>query len=345
MPANIFGDRFYGRREPAWHNIGTVFTESLKVVDAVKRSGLDYDVSKVQITLPFGIGQIQRFALIRQPTSDDPQARFFGIVGPQYQPLSNLDIAEIIEPLSDQWPLETMGALGFGETVFITLDAGDDEVQGDQIRKYFLITDDKGGGKSLRIAFTPVRVVCGNTLILGLQTAILTVGLRHYSTVNRNLKFQVALMQQLQHMQTQTMADLKELAMKKIINEQLDSILRAAYPTHEDRTFNSLLAKEVPLDNISGDLLKDIIQKADYAQISHENFIEKQIHLRHSTRELYNKINDEFPKIAETAWAAYNAVVECEDYRKGKNVPVNTLFGPRAATKARALAAAIQVLF
>ena len=24
MPASIFGERFYGRRQPAWHRIGTV---------------------------------------------------------------------------------------------------------------------------------------------------------------------------------------------------------------------------------------------------------------------------------------------------------------------------------
>lgn len=342
MPASIFGDRFYGRREPAWHGLGTVFTEPLTASEAVQKAKLDYTVTKVQIELPGELGSINRFALVRQPTPDDLHQRLFGIVGPQYQPLSNVDIAGMIDPLSAQWPLETIGALGFGETVFMTLDAGEDNIRGDQIKKYFLVTDDKGGGKTLRIAFTPVRVVCGNTLVLGLQTATLTVGLRHYSTAGQNLKFQVSLIQQLQIIQQQTMQNLQQLALKKIIDSQLDAILIAAYPVPKQSSA-SRLASEVPLDFLSSDLLKDVIQKSTTYQAQYDTIVEKQQVLRDGAKDLYHKINDEFPQIAETAWAAYNAVVECEDYRKGKNVQMNTLFGSRAATKTNALAAAMLV--
>ena len=31
MPASIFGDRFVGFKEPAWHGLGKVFTEKLTV--------------------------------------------------------------------------------------------------------------------------------------------------------------------------------------------------------------------------------------------------------------------------------------------------------------------------
>ena len=29
MPATLFGERFIGRREPAWHRLGEVFDENL----------------------------------------------------------------------------------------------------------------------------------------------------------------------------------------------------------------------------------------------------------------------------------------------------------------------------
>lgn len=38
MTANLFGERFLGNREPAWHGLGMVFTESLTAVEAIRLS-------------------------------------------------------------------------------------------------------------------------------------------------------------------------------------------------------------------------------------------------------------------------------------------------------------------
>jgi hypothetical protein len=44
MPASIFGSRFTGRREPAWHGLGTVFEDAPLASEAIVRSGMDYVV-------------------------------------------------------------------------------------------------------------------------------------------------------------------------------------------------------------------------------------------------------------------------------------------------------------
>mgnify|MGYP003676594407 CR=1 FL=1 len=36
MPASIFGERFFGRRQPAWHRIGTVMDTDATVSEAMK---------------------------------------------------------------------------------------------------------------------------------------------------------------------------------------------------------------------------------------------------------------------------------------------------------------------
>ena len=46
MPAAIFGDRFLGRREPAWHRLGEVFTEPMSMTAAIKRAGIDFHIAK-----------------------------------------------------------------------------------------------------------------------------------------------------------------------------------------------------------------------------------------------------------------------------------------------------------
>ena len=46
MPASIFGERFAGRREPAWHKIGQVFgaDEQLTATEAMQRAGVLFNI-------------------------------------------------------------------------------------------------------------------------------------------------------------------------------------------------------------------------------------------------------------------------------------------------------------
>ena len=46
MPAAIFGDRFFGKREKAWHNIGTVLDEELTATEAVRIADIAFPIAK-----------------------------------------------------------------------------------------------------------------------------------------------------------------------------------------------------------------------------------------------------------------------------------------------------------
>ena len=216
MPASIFGTRFAGRREPAWHGLGTVFEDPMSVSKAVKVAGMDYEVIKVPIVSQ-AFGQTVdsgKEQLVRPPTKDDPTARHFGIVGPNYSVLKNGDLARMLDPLSERWPTETVGALGQGDTVFFTLDAGEGQVAGEDIKKYFLVTDAKNGGETLRIAYTPVRVVCQNTLIMGLSAASSQITLRHYENLEEDLQFHLSLIDRMASMEDQAQEQMEFLAGK-----------------------------------------------------------------------------------------------------------------------------------
>ena len=52
--------------------------------------------------------------------------------------------------------------------------------------------------------------------------------------------------------------------------------------------------------------------------------------------------NDEQPRLANTPWALWQAIVEVEDYRKGwANNASSVLFGERAGIKAKAFDACL----
>src|SRR5678815_3071880 len=59
------------------------------------------------------------------------------------------------------------------------------------------------------------------------------------------------------------------------------------------------------------------IQALEYVSNVHAYQMMRVDVFRQGTLELYDKICDEYPDIAGTSWAIYNAVVECADYRNG----------------------------
>jgi hypothetical protein len=286
-----------------------------------------------------------KVAIIRQPTPDDPEPRVFGYASEDYEVIQNTELAEMLTGLSAEWPLETVGALGYGEKVFITLDAGHDEVKGESVRKFLLLTDEKTGGGSLKVAFTPVRVVCQNTLTMGLASATFTAAVTHGKGAKADTEFRIQLMAQAKKAEQESMEVLRRMADTKIVLAQAEDIIAAAfeYPAQPKNValYNELSAQvgqdlQLPQDQMTR-LLK-ASELYDYYRGRIDAF-------RSGAMELYTKFNDEFPDVAGTAWAAYNAAVECSDYRKGgKNIEESVVFGDRSKEKRRAFAAAAGLL-
>ena len=44
MAASIFGERFFGRRQPAWHRIGTVMDDDMTVSQAMKHVDVGFEI-------------------------------------------------------------------------------------------------------------------------------------------------------------------------------------------------------------------------------------------------------------------------------------------------------------
>ena len=81
----------------------------------------------------------------------------------------------MLDPISEKFPVETVGAIGQGEKIFVSLDAGGSKIAGEDHELYWLITDHRDGTGAMTMAFTPVRVVCQITLITGLRNSKVSV--------------------------------------------------------------------------------------------------------------------------------------------------------------------------
>lgn len=344
MSANIFGERFLGRREPAWHNIGTVFEEALSPREALMHAGADFrfilSPAVTQIETPLGTQLIEakgKSFIVREPVADDPEYRITGIASDNYGLIQNEEIAIALERLTDNWPVETVGVLGKGETLFIALDAGVGEVKGEKIHQYFLVSDTKDGGTSLKIAFTPVRVVCQNTLVTGLRQATVSAALTHNSNVGAAFDVRIDLVSKMQAAQKFTMNLFETMANIALSDDEFTQVLEQVYP------YPKVPKKMRMLEGLEdGDIamLGELYDEATKAQYAFEYYVNRANILRDGAHTLFSKLNDEFPNIAHTAWAGYNAVVESADFREGPDSLFGSaLFGSRAVEKRRAFAA------
>jgi len=315
-------------------------------MEAFERAGLNYRIDKRPISFHTEFGDHRlienRVALVRQPTQDDPDYAVFGIVGPDYGLLQNTELAEMLDPLAEEWPVETVGALREGRTVFVMLDAGELELDGkDLLHQYFLLSDTRGGGRALWMAFTPVRVVCANALSTGIGQATLSGRLYHSETLGDNLELRVAILKSLQQARIRVLESFRTLIELEISAEEAGQIFQTAYPV--SRSGLAQLGDAMDTSTLAPEFQKRI----ERAQHSSDVWADRMLGRQEAAMELYTKLSDEYPAMAGTAWAAYNAIVELEDWRPTKSEQAArraSLFGDRATSKRRAFEAAVFLL-
>jgi hypothetical protein len=322
--------------------LGQVFTDPISVTEAMQQGGMLYGIKKEPLYVCIGDEYreiVDRKALMRDLTQDDPEYRFFEIVSNDYDLTQNADLAAMFDPISNLWPTETVGALGHGETVFFTLDAGEMDVKGDLVKQYFLITDTRTGMKGLSIAFTGIRVVCQNTLIAGLKAASVSSSLKHNEGLRDNLNLRVELIAKMQASKAAMAAIFSRLGDTVITMEEAERVFEAAYPAPHKSAL--LILKD---DGI--ELGEKWSKKIAAGMYQHDLAESNAVECRVAAKELYEKFNDETPSLANTPWASYQAVTELATWRSGRiedAILRSVVFGTRAQESRRALDAAYKL--
>ena len=348
MPASIFGERFYGHREPAWHGLGTVMDEDLTATEAMKVANIAFPINKWEMFAKNPetgeMIETSQYAVVRDPTEDDDVYRVLSNVGKQWTPLQAWELAKLLDPISEKYPVETVGALGNGEKIFFTLDAGDSKIAGEDHRLFYLVTDHRDGAGALNIAFTPVRVVCQNTLTVGLSSAKVSASLTHHANIKEDAQWYTALFAQMMGAKETVTATMNHLAeVGRVDEKSIKSIINSAY-RQASKPRKLTLSQDIKPDDVPAKVWSMLLNDKKHWIEEYEKRQAGQQVLRDAAWDRFEVFNDEYPKLAYTPWAGWQAVVECEDYRRGHSDAMGSpIFGDRAEAKARAFNEALKV--
>ena len=187
ITANGDAEMMYVGRTP-WHGLGTQLESEVTAKQAIEAAHMNYRVQEQRLfrqNPDTGIltEYLDRYAIVRTDT-DVP----FDIVSGQYEIVQNEDHFTLFDEIIGQGQAvyHTAGALRGGRIIWILIKLPEsiEIVPGDPIEQYILMSSSHDRSKSLEIAITPIRVVCANTLRVGMSQARNIVQIRHTQSIH-----------------------------------------------------------------------------------------------------------------------------------------------------------------
>lgn len=201
-----------GAKDIVWRQFGTSFEgKNVSVEDAIKEIGADFNVSKqplIRVTqdiydaikngTPIDTLNLSSANLITShaATVRDDHDFTLGVVGRDYGVVQNskaFEFIDFIKEVSGEEPIvETAGLLGNGERLFVSCKLGADSYlnPNDAVKNYVVFTNAHDGSGAVMAFFTPIRVICSNTLAMAINGCPNKVVFKHTKNVETRLDWE-----------------------------------------------------------------------------------------------------------------------------------------------------------
>ena len=155
--------------ELPWHGLGEKVSNDLNTDQMLKKAGLDWEVAEVESYVDYNGEQIKtgQKSLIRSTDH-----KILTNTGKDWHPVQNQEAFDFFSEfvLAGDMEMHTAGSLKGGQIVWALAKIKEsfDVFGDDKVDSYLLFSNPHMYGKSIDIRFTPIRVVCNNTLTLSL---------------------------------------------------------------------------------------------------------------------------------------------------------------------------------
>ncbi len=287
-----------------WHGLGTALNRPATAEEAIRAAGLDWRVVKVPLYVAGGprLHQVPgKFAMVREDRLGQGDCPILGMVGEKYKPFQNAEAFQFFDPVAGKGAAiyHTAGALGDGERVWILARLPDTMkiVGDDTVDKYLLLSTSHDGTSAVQIKFTPIRVVCQNTLGQALSRGT-AIRVAHNRDIHQGLREA----QQLVGFATQQYSEIErsfqQMAKVDMDSAEVRAYLEAVFPMPKDETHVA------------------VRELVDAKRALAEYFFDQ-------------GAGNGMKGVQGTLWAAYNGVAELVDHSGGG------LIGPMAFDRGR----------
>ena len=216
--------------ENCWHGLGTRVPADLTPQQMMEAAGLDWTVEKSPLYTNFNGEQIRvdRQALIR---SSDKSV--LDVVGDDWNPVQNLEAFEFFNDFvaAGDMEMHTAGSLKGGRNIWALAKVNDSfEICGDdKVEGFLLFSNPHQYGKSIDVRFTPIRVVCNNTLTMSLNGKV-----DRMFKMNHRRKFDGDMVKEVLGVSKEKLATYKEMAeflsSKRYTNENIVEYFNRVFP-------------------------------------------------------------------------------------------------------------------
>lgn len=306
-----------------WHGLGVKVSPNLTPAEILKEAQLDWEVKKQPLytaaeTSLSGQRLDSHHALVR--SSDDS---ILGICGNRFQPTQNSEAFEFFTRFikAGEMEMHTAGSLDKGRNVWALakVSEGFELPGGDKVESFMLLSNPHVWGESLKVMFTPIRVVCQNTLtaaVGGFNTDS-AFRMMHTKTFNNEEIFKQA--------------------------EKALGLVKTQLEEHEAQA-RFLSSVEVPDDNAYFNYFMDTLYQNKDTANDNLNYAELPLKVKNLLDLVRSQPGAEIQSSKNTYWGAYNAVTYWADHEAGRtnDSRLNSAwFGQNALVKRRALATAV----
>lgn len=300
--------------ETPWHGLGVQVPADLSPAQMLEKAGLDWTVEKVPAFADIGGKKtsVGWSALVR-----NTDEQMLSVVSNDWNPVQNHEAFEFFHEYCAAGDMEmhTAGSLRNGQIVWVLAKVKEsfELFKGDTVDSYLLFTNPHKFGQSIDVRFTPIRVVCNNTLTLSLSKNEERMVKKSHRT-----EFDPALVKEQLGIATDKLAKYKEMAeflgSKRYTGESLTDYFNKIFPV-------------IAYNKEKGAQRKEISKSASRAL--------EVIHTQPGA------------SFAEGSWwQAFNAVTYLTDHEIGRSADTrlqSAWFGPNKNLKIKALETAVEM--
>ena len=299
--------------ETPWHGLGVKVPNDLSPAQMLEKAGLNWTVQKVPAFADIDGHKtnVGWSALVR---SSDRE--MLSVVSNDWNPVQNHEAFEFFHEYCAAGDMEmhTAGSLRNGQIVWVLakIKQSFELFKGDTVESFLLFTNPHKFGQSLDVRFTPIRVVCNNTLTLSLSQDVDRMVKKSHRT-----EFNAADVKEQLGIATDKLAKYKEMAAflgsKRYTDDTLKQYFNKVFPV-------------LVYNKEKGPQRKELSKSA--------------------TRALETIVTQPGAQFAEGSWwQAFNAVTYLTDHEIGRSADsrlTSAWFGPNKNLKVKALETAVE---